>query len=66
MPNTPRCEPTYAFKISTTTLLTALAASMFELKKRKIFCARNPTPEKSMKSSIHELDKNQRAQKKRI
>jgi hypothetical protein len=30
-------EPTYAFEMSMTTLLTALVASMFELKKRKIF-----------------------------
>jgi len=37
MQNTPRCEPTYAFEMSKTMLLTALAASMFELKKRKIF-----------------------------
>jgi hypothetical protein len=37
MPNAPRCEPTYAFEMSMTTILTALAASMFELKKRKIF-----------------------------
>ena len=53
-------EPTYAFEMSTTTLLTALAASMFESKKRKNFCARNSAPEKSMKSFILELERNQR------
>jgi len=40
-------EPTYAFEISAKTLLTALAASMFELKKKNIF-----TPEIQRQKSL--------------